>query len=84
MGAIVLTKDEEEIKCPLVMVANNYGVIVMKNVALRGMCENGSPVVQKQGQQPGSPTTEALIIEKDFGWRIVEQTEKHTKKKDKK
>ncbi|TSC52625.1 MAG: hypothetical protein CEO40_211 [Parcubacteria group bacterium LiPW_72] len=49
MGATVLAKDKEEIKCPLVMVANELGVIVMKNVALRGVCDDGSPIIQKQG-----------------------------------
>lgn len=81
MGAIVLTKDEvEEIKCPLVMIADEYGIVKMKNVTLRGVCNDGSPIIQEQGQQRAGSVTKALIIEKKKGWTILPQNTKRGKK----
>jgi len=63
----------EETKCSLVKVVNEYGIVVMQNVILRGKCYDGSPIIQKPGQKLDSPTKEALIIEKNGKWRVLTQ-----------
>lgn len=81
MNAVeVSAGNSEKIKCPLVKVVNNQGIIVMHFAVLRGRCTDGSLIIQEQGQRTG-PTTKALILEKEGGWRIIED---HTKKRGKK
>ncbi|MDD5627178.1 MAG: hypothetical protein PHW01_04205 [Patescibacteria group bacterium] len=85
MGVVTEKKEREIIKCPWVTVVDPRNIIVMKNVVLRGVCEDGSPVIQVPGQdQQRDPKglTKALILEKNSGWRILQQTQ--SKKGDKK
>lgn len=79
--AAVSTNKKEAIKCPFVTVLNKDGIVVMRDVILRGECSDGSPLIQKQGQQPGKPTMEALIIEKAGGWTVTKVSNKIKGKK---
>ena len=75
MGVVTEKKEREIIKCPLVVVIDPRNIITMKNVVLRGVCEDGSPVIQVQGQDQQRGPTKALILEKNSGWKIHQQTQ---------
>ncbi|MFA4880947.1 MAG: hypothetical protein WC650_04985 [Candidatus Doudnabacteria bacterium] len=76
MGTTVSKKKTEKtIKHPLVMVVDPRNIVVMKNAILRGKCNDGSPIIQVQGQGPPGTTTKALIIEKNQGWTILPHAE---------
>ncbi len=81
MGVATEKKEREIIKCPLVAVIDPRNIITMHNVVLRGVCEDGSPVIQVPGQNQQRGPTKALILEKNSGWRIYQQTQKRGGKK---